>query len=215
MKKIILLTTIIALTSGAFAGGKYVKAVETEVVPIPTVIDPLPLYVGVGAIATFIQRDPCPCKPNGKDIKDHQFGTVLRVGWDFNQYVGVEARTFKTLGSDNFSEVKHYGIYMKPQYHIGEQVNIYALLGYGKTTIHYTNGILSCSMKKKGFSYGVGLEYDLSKDKSLGEYARDFDGQGDQEKGWGIWADFQHLLSNAGSTHTNSNVVTAGITYDF
>ena len=81
--------------------------------------------------------------------------------------------------------------------------------------IDYNNGVRNSSLKQNGFAYGAGMEYDLSADESLGEYARGFDGQGDQEKGWGLWIDFQHLLSNEGMTHTDSNIVTTGITYDF
>ena len=216
MKRTLLsVATMVALTGTSYAGGKAVAPVEAEVAPIPAVINPIPLYVGVGAIAAFIKRDPCPCAPNAPDIKDHRYGGIIRAGWDFNPYIGIEARALKTFGSDVFSKTEHYGLYLKPQYHVADKINVYALAGYGRTTIDYTNGVRSSTLKKNGFSYGIGMEYDLSSDESLGEYARAFDGQGDQEKGWGLWVDFQHLLTNEGLTHTDSNIVTVGITYDF
>ena len=216
MKRTILsIATIVTLSSTAFAGGKYVAPVEADVAPIPAVTNPIPLYVGIGAVAAFIKRDPCPCAPNAADIKDHRYGGIIRAGWDFNPYIGIEARGLKTFGSDTFSTTEHYGLYLKPQYHVADKINVYGLVGYGRTTIDYTNGVRSSTLKKNGFSYGVGMEYDLSADESQGEYARGFDGQGDQEKGWGLWIDFQHLLSNEGMTHTDSNIITVGITYDF
>ena len=209
------LAAVVALSTATFAGGKYVDAVEVEVASIPTVINPIPLYLGVGMVATFIQRDPCPCTPNDPDIKDHRYGIVTRVGADYNQYIGLEGRYLKTLGSDTFSNMEHYGLYLKPQYHIADKVNAYGLLGYGRTKIDYTNGKMSSTLKENTFSYGAGIEYDLTTDETLGEYSRGFDGQGNQEKSWGLWIDLQHLLSNAGMTHTDSNIITTGITYDF
>ena len=216
MKKIItLFAIIITLTVSSFAGGKAVSPAQSEVAPIPEIITPIPLYIGLGVIGSFIDRDPCPCKPHGKDLKDTEYGMVARVGFDYNQYIGIEGRYLKTFGTNVFSKVEHYGVYLKPQYHISDKTNVYGLLGYGKTNIYYTNGILNCIVKKKSFSYGLGFEYDLSSDKSEGEYRRKFDGEGNQEKGWGLWVDFQHLLNNEHKYHSNSNILSIGITYDF
>jgi len=211
------LTAIAAVSTQSMAGGKLVAPVEAPVVPIvvPSEVNPLPIYIGIGAIAAFINRDACPCSEDQSDIDDHRYGGIIRAGWDFNQYVGIEARALKTFGSDTFSTTEHYGLYLKPQYHVAEQANVYGLLGYGRTTVDYDNGIKSSHNPSNGFSYGVGFEYDLSTDASEGNYARGFDGQGDQEKGWGLWLDFQHLLSNEGPMHTDSNIITGGVTYDF
>lgn len=207
--------TMIAFTSTNYAGGKAVAPVMSEVAPILTEVSPNPIYIGIGGIAAFIKRDPCYCTPNGPDIKDHRYGGIFRAGFDFNPYIGIEARALRTFGNNAFSKTEHYGFYLKPQYPITDKINVYVLTGYGKTTVDYTNGLRNCLVKKNGFSYGVGMEYDLSLDENLGKYSRAFDGQGDQEKGWGLWIDFQHLLNNEGITHTDSNVVTVGVTYDF
>jgi len=215
MKKILItLSTIIAMTSNSFAGGKVVAPVEAAVVPIPALISPIPLYLGLGAVAAFIKRDGCACA-DGSAMKDRRFGGVLRAGYDFNDYIGIEARVLKTFGSNTFSTTEHYGLFLKPQYHLLDQMNVYGLLGYGRTTVDYTNGVKSSSNSKNGFSYGAGFEYDFTSEEDEGNYDRDFDGKGDQEKGWGMWVDVQHLLSNAGTMNTDSDVVTAGITYDF
>ncbi len=208
---------IIALSITSLAGGKAMSPVNSEVVPIVPpvpVISPWPIYVGLGLLAVGIERDPCPCAP-GDNIEDHRYGGIVRAGWDFNPYIGVEARALKTFGGTVFSETEHYGIYLKPQYHVTPQMNVYGLIGYGNTKIDYTNGVKSSTTDENGLSYGAGIEYDFTADISEGTYSRMFDGQGDQEKGWGVWVDVQHLLSNAGAVHTDSNIITAGITYDF
>jgi OOP family OmpA-OmpF porin len=215
MRKILSSIVILLLLTGSlYAGGKkYIAPAEAAVVPIPEIIDPWPIYVGVGLIALGLDRDPCLC--GEAETKDLRYGGMIRAGWDFNNYIGIEARALKTFENNVFSETEHYGLYLKPQYHIASQTNVYALLGYGRTIVDYTNGVRSSRTDEKGFSYGVGFEYDFGTDESEGSYSRVFDGQGDQEKGWGMWVDFQHLLSNAGPVHTDSNLVTAGITYDF
>ena len=215
-KIIITLSVMVVMTNTLCAGAaKMVAPAEAIVVPIPEVISPIPFYIGLGVIASFINRDACPCDPSGEGLKDLRYGSMMRVGYDFNNYFGIETRMLKTYGSNAFSEVTHYGLYAKPQYHISAAINIYALLGYGRTMVEYTNGILSSNNPKNGFSYGAGFEYDFGKESGLGTYNRVFDGQGNQEKGWGMWIDVQHLLTHDGPMHTNSNIITAGITYDF
>jgi len=215
MKKMTLSFTIaMTLTVTSFAGGKMVAPVDTVVEPIPETINPIPLYLGIGFLAAGLSRD-CPCADSSR-MKDMTYGALLRAGWDFNDYIGIEARALKGAMEDDFSQTTHYGIFLKPQYHIAEQFNIYGLLGYGRTTVDYDNKKGKTSkLNQNGFSYGVGLEYDLGSDDNLGEYSREFDGQGDQENGWGLWADYQHLLNNKGKFNTDSNIFSTGITYDF
>ena len=212
-KRITPLILGIALTCTSYAGGDLEAAVPAVVPIVPATINPVPIYIGLGLVAVAIDRDPCVC--GDTETKDLRYGNLLRLGWDYNNYVGIETRVLKTYGSDVFSKTEHYGLYLKPQYHVSEQMNIYALLGYGKTKVDYTNGIRSSTTDENAFSYGLGFEYDFGKDESLGTYSRPFDGQGDQEKGWGMWVDMQHLLNNGGAVHTTSNIMTAGITYDF
>ena len=212
-KIIISLTTVIALTTTSYAGGKYIVPAVAPIVPIPAVINPTPLYVGLGLITAGLSRD-CPCG-DGTRLKDTTYGGLIRVGWDITDYIGIEARGLKASLEKDFSETTHYGLFLKPQYHLSDAVNVYGLIGYGKTTVDYTCGGNSSELTKNGVSYGAGLEYDLFSDESLGQYSRIFDGQGDQEKGWGLWVDFQHLLYNEGVFNTDSNIVSAGITYDF
>ncbi len=205
----------LTILSFACAGGKVTAPVVAEVKPIPPIppkISPVPVYIGLGLVAAGVSKN-CACG-TGKRLKDLTYGSVMRLGYDFNNYFGIEARVLKTFLAKSFSTVTHYGLFLKPQYHISEQSNIYALLGYGHTVA--TGCKVKGDLSKNHFTYGAGLEYDFGREKPKnGIYSRPFDGQGDQEQGWGMWVDFQHMLGKEGVYKTNTNVATLGVTYDF
>lgn len=215
MKKtiqIMVLSSLIA-TSSLFGGGNIVPVVPIEE------IDPNPFYVGAGLVWTGISRD-CFCPPDQTTrLKDSTWGGIIRAGYDYNQYVGIEVRALQSsIESDWVDKTTHYGIFLKPMMPIDEQMNIYGLLGYGHTEVKTDCSFLKDEFTHDGFSYGIGLEYDLSdrdSDKEEGEYDRPFDGHGDQEKGWGLFIDYQNLMHNEGPDNFKSNIISFGITYDF
>ncbi len=186
------------LTASVLFAGKNVVPAETPVVPVLT---PWPFYIGLGLAMSNIDRDPCPCANGQTIISDHRYGAVLRVGVDFNEYLGLEARALKTLESNVFSETTHYGLYFKPQFAVSDRLRIYGLLGYGNTTIDYTNGIKSSTTDESGIAYGAGVEYALTKNA---------DGSG-----WGLWVDYSRLLKNKGAKHSTVDMATAGVVYHF
>jgi len=147
----------------------------------------------------------CPCAGAKKRLYDTtNFGGILRVGYDFNPFFGIEARFLRSQLAKNYATTTHYGIYAKPQVHISDAVNIYGLIGYGHTQVdckYKTNPIY----EGNGLSFGGGVEYDFAAG----------DGQGDAEEGWGAFVDYQNLLRDAGKLKVSSNVISAGITYDF
>jgi len=206
------LVSVIALGTSSYAGGKFVEPVEAPVAPIVDTINPLPLYVGLGLVAAAVSKD-CPCADADRQ-KDMTYGGLVRVGWDFNQYIGLEARYMNASMEKDFSTTTHYGIFAKPQYHITNQMNVYGLVGYGETRVEGC-ALNDGELKESGLSYGLGFEYDFGSDENLGQYNRMFDGQGDQEKGWGIWADYQNLFHNEGTYNVKTNIFSVGVTYDF
>ena len=215
-----ILTTLAALatmSSVAFAGGKVVAPVVAPVEPVPAFLTPSPIYVGLGLIWG---RFNGAC--GGSDecrYEDVTYGALLRVGYDFNRYFGVEGRGLGTfLGAQpNYGEeLRHLGVYAKPMYPIGDDINVYALLGYGWTQTKTSGNNLN-NINEGGLSAGIGLEYDLSDKKDDREedtlYKNGFNGQGDQEKGWGLFVDYQRLLIKTNTPHLD--VVSGGVTYDF
>ena len=188
-------------------------------VPLPTP-PPVPikdiktngLYVGIGISTAKFETS---CKSTGTGVcsksgTDKTTGIMGRVGYDVNQYIGVEARGIRTNWKSNGGKVKHVGVFLKPMIPVGDSTNVYALAGVAKTT---TQGRLQ-RVDSKSFAWGAGVEYDVSPDKAKdGRYNRKFDGHGDQEKGLGIFADYERLIQKSGSPDLDT--VNVGVTYDF
>ncbi|CAA6809786.1 MAG: Unknown protein [uncultured Sulfurovum sp.] len=184
----------------------------TPVVVMPPVVpaeaDVSPLYVGIGIVAARYDAK-CPTTPSGCTV-DKTGGVLVRAGYDFNKYMGIEARGLITTIKSNGGKIKHLGAFVKPMYPITEDLNIYALGGVAKTT---TQG----SMRRTdvtGLAFGAGVEYDLSEDKKKdARYDREFDGLADQEKGFGVFADYERLYYKENSPDLDA--VSVGVTYDF
>ena len=181
-------------------------------IPIPVQpinnITPLGLYVALGL--TGARYEPsCGCVGTG-DI-DKTAGIIGRVGYDFNQFVGLEARGIRTNWKSGGGKFKHYGAFLKPMYPVSNAINIYGLAGLAATK---TEGVGRQLTDANGFAWGAGLEYDFGSDHAKeGRYSRAFDGYGDQESGWGLFADYERLLQKSGSPDLDA--ISAGITYDF
>lgn len=207
MRKSILLSlvTVGVLTTSSFAGGDLLP-VEPENIQRQAI----PIYIGAG-LATG--------RYASSNYEDVTYGAMLRLGYEFNQYVGFELRymaTFWDEGNLHGQELEHFGLFFKPMIPLNDNFNLYGLLGYGWTQTT-TSDKLDIAMDDNGFSAGFGLEYDLSDkrddyDRNI-YYPEGFDGQGDQEMGWGLFVDYQRLLID--SNIPDLDVVSAGVTYDF
>ena len=191
----------------------YIKPKPT---PIPVVVKPKKristngFYAGLG-ISGVRYKDSCHCKKGVKVInKDTTYGVMGRVGYDFNQYIGVEARGSKTDWKSDGSKVEHIGVYAKPMLPITNSTNLYGLIGVARTKVRGSMPHLD----NDGLALGGGVEVDLSKDSPKdGIYSRDFDGEGDQEKGLGVFVDYERMVAK---THApRLHAVSAGVTYDF
>lgn len=187
--------------------------VKEAVVPPPAPkpiknIDPNGFYAGLG-IATAQYKTNCDatCAKSGKD---KTVGVMARVGYDFNQYIGLEARGLRTDWKDNGGKVQHAGIFVKPMLPIGDATNLYGLVGMAKTT---TKGTLQRT-NAESLALGAGVEVDLTQDNPKeGRYGRAFDGKGDQEQGVGLFVDYEKMVVKSGAPDLDA--VSAGVTYDF
>ncbi len=199
---------------------EYVAPPEPTPTPMPTpapvVVKPKKrvsangFYVGLG-ISGVRYKDSCHCKKGVKVTnKDTTYGVMGRVGYDFNQYIGVEARGSKTDWQSDGTKVEHIGVYAKPMLPITNNTNLYGLIGVAKTKVRGSMPHLDSD----GLAVGGGVEVDLSKDiPKDGIYSRDFDGEGDQEKGLGLFIDYERMVAK---THApRLHAVSAGVTYDF
>ncbi len=215
MKRVLKSTVsvMVLLSTCMYAGGKGVALAETPVASVPEDISSW--YLGAGLVA--LKFHSCG---NSCSYEDLTYGAMLRGGYDFNEYFGVEARGMRTfLDEGPFGGVplQHVGLYAKPQYPVSERLNMYGLLGYGYTENLGNGARLNYFDNDHGFSAGVGLEYDLSDREGDfiddAHYDRKFDGYADQGKGWNLFVDYQRLLIK--SDVPDMDAVSVGLRYDF
>jgi OOP family OmpA-OmpF porin len=186
-----------------------VAKVKAEPVPVPVKnIVANGFYAGLGISgARYKTNCSSGCSQSGED---NTAGVMGRVGYDFNQYIGLEARGIKNNWKADGGKVEHAGIFVKPMLPVADTVNVYGLIGVAKTK---TDGHLQ-KTDTDSLALGAGVEVDLSKDTPKeGRYNRTFDGQGDQEKGVGVFLDYERMVVKSGSPDLDA--VSAGVTYDF
>jgi len=170
-------------------------------------INPSGFYVGLGITGSRYDSN-CNCPK--KSSTENSVAILGRVGYDFNPYIGIEARGIKSIAKDDGASITHTGLFLKPMLPIGNITNIYALLGTSKTK---TTGTLT-QVNAEGLAIGGGIEVDLSKDTpKKGRYSRPFDGKGNQEKGIGLFLDYERLVVKKNAPDLDT--LSAGITYDF
>jgi len=165
MKRVVLALVALGVLSNANAGGHIIENIGgVESVEQESLFSNS-FYVGMGiGIGSLRSYDY-----DTNNIVD----TYLKFGYDYNDYIGIEARVAKGLTSGD--ELKHnysYGVYLKPQYPISEQVKVYGLLGYATSKMTYEFeekevGISNNYTKQSQFSYGVGVDYKFDKDWSV------------------------------------------------
>ena len=203
MRKIVLsVAALAATTTLSFAGGDIVPVYEPVVAPEAIQYDSVPVYVGMGFNRGVYNYSKC----SNCDYEDTTYGITLRAGYEFNQYVGIEARyvgTFWDADDLGGQELQHVGLYVKPMMPIGNSLNIYGLVGYGLTTTSTGgNGNLE-EVDDNGFAAGLGLEFDINPE----------DAEGSLESGFGLFVDYQRLLIK--SDVPDMDVISAGVTFDF
>jgi len=197
------------------------SAVKSIPIPVPVPLADIAVngfYAGIGISAAKFKTN-CKCSTGGTGTgggstlqsgSDKTAGIMGRIGYDMNQYIGVEARGIRTNWKSDGGKIKHVGVFVKPMYPVGEATNLYALAGVAKTT---TQGKLQ-RVDSSSFAWGAGVEYDISHDSAKnGRYNRAFDGHGDQEQGLGVFADYERLIQKSGSPDLDT--VNVGLTYDF
>ena len=165
------------------AGGD--KMIAPATTPVE-VVDPSSWYLGAGLVrATF-----SACN-RGCTYEDITYGVMIRGGYDFNDYFGIEARFIYTfLGEGPFggAPLMHAGVFLKPQFPLGERINLYGLLGYGYTKNLGNGARLRYFDDGWGFSAGIGMEYRLSEKKRATDTEHTSNGE------WRLFIEYQKLL---------------------
>jgi len=164
---------VVSLSSFGVAGG------NVSSLPVPVVIeaDNSGFYIG-GTIA-YQRTYATDSTWFGKAVsQDETGGLGLLGGYDFNEYVAIEARITTSVFEEDYAEVTTYGIYVKPQYPVTEDFKIYALLGYGNVTVDATDAgsnefgavpsiVGNTLMDESGFQWGLGVAYAVTEEIDL------------------------------------------------
>ncbi len=181
MKKITLsLAAIIATGTFAFGGGDIAPVLEPVIETPPMVVAEeeaidTGLYLGLGY--SLLRSE----SKYGQNSLAHDYSAVMaQAGYKFNEYIAVEGRywygfgeALEKLNRNVFgqfdSEATAWGIYAKPMYPVTEELDVYALVGYGASSVNGTklvNGTVM-DIEVLGFSWGLGLSYAFTENFSL------------------------------------------------
>jgi opacity protein-like surface antigen len=183
MKKLTLsIATIVAMSSFGFAGGDIEPLVEPKVnVPeVKTVVAPTHssagFYVGI-AYAYGMEGDrSANYMPSGALAADDgawEVAGMILAGYQINDFFAVEGRFTSSLDDFKYNDqditdydLTNAAIYAKVMYPVQDVVTMYALLGYGQTTID-DKGVADNEYETDGLQWGVGASYSVNKNLSV------------------------------------------------
>lgn len=179
-----------------YAGGNF-KGEDNlqQVVPVEEANYYLGVGIGAAGVTSFIYNT------------DVVANVTLKAGYDFSEYMGIELRASTGVtDGDNLGYDYSYGVYVKPQYSITQELKVYALLGYAKTKITLDPVVAAAAgvlpyTTQNGFSFGAGFDYQINKD-------------------WSVYVDATRLIDKSrvilGKRYdTTVDSVTFGVTYHF
>lgn len=127
-------------------------------------------YIGIGGVVAQYDTN-CKCSNSTLSGTDKTGGFIAKAGYEFNQYIGIEARGIKTMIKEDGGEIEHVGVFLKPSYPVSENTSIYGLVGWAKTE---TSGTLR-KTDVDGLAFGAGLDYAVAENVSLfADYERLF-----------------------------------------
>jgi len=197
------LVAIAALTTMSFAGGDIIEpvfATETDIIvpiepipkpveipqpPVPEIV--IPPVVAVVAPKFYVAGGLTDVAVNASDTanffsdkvgQDRQIGFTGRLGYDFMDFLGAELRGTYGIAKDNGSRFKQVGAYLKPNYSVTDDINLYGLLGASKTNADATS--------QTGFSYGGGLDYGVADNISIFTDVVNYMKKSDTASQWGL-----------------------------
>jgi len=189
VKPIVSCIVLIGINMSLYAGGdKNIIPTATPVVPVEAV-DFSGWYIGAGLV--WAKFGACESSCTYEDVT---YGLMMRGGYDFNRYIGIEGRYIYTSfgkGSLGGTPLMHAGVFLKPQLSLGERINLYGLLGYGYTKNLGNRGRLNYFDNGWGFSAGVGLEYRFLSEKSTDTPKKNNDATRTE---WRLFVEYQRLL---------------------
>jgi opacity protein-like surface antigen len=177
------LAAVAALNSALFAGGSISTPPVVPVVP-PVVEEnsQSDWYIGAGIVYGRTYSTDSSWFDDTVETQDETGGLVGIIGYNYNEYIGVEGRLSQTFWERDYSDVTTWSIFLKPQYRFWEKdpssdeyddgyFTIYGLIGFGNSYVEGTDGDNNAPaapdvigkeiMDETGFQWGFGLSYTL------------------------------------------------------
>ena len=176
-KNIVTFSALVAISSSLFAGGNVV--VIAPVVEEPVVVDNSSFYIGL-ALSAVSARDSAVSLDFSTTPGQERLGNVtFQAGYNFNEYVAVEGRYTTSFTHEDIIEMDGWSLFVKPQYPVTEDFNIYALLGFGGVNLDSVTASV-VDVDDTGFQWGLGANYDITENIAIfADYtnlANDMDG---------------------------------------
>jgi len=202
MKKIVLsVWAVAAMSSFGFAGGD-MKDVEPAVVPVVEVVEAEKnFYVGLG-LSALSTRDGSLNFFSEEHGQDRTGNLTFLAGYEFNPYMAVEGRYSTYIAEEDVLNSDTWGIYVKPQYPVNEDVKVYALVGFGGMTVDGVDGG-DIDVDDTGFQWGLGASYAMTGTVS-------------------VFVDYVSIASDMGADSwggtpedVDADAITLGATYNF
>jgi len=169
MKKILLsIAALTAINGFAMAGG--------DIVPVAQEIDDTGWYAGVGIAYDNVYSDTQRWFNDATDTQDELGSPVGIIGYDFNEYIGVEGRIGKSFFKEDYADLTRYSLFLKPHYRFRDRndlsddsgyFSVYGLLGFGYVKVKGENGNIPAHpdvigktiLSDTSFQWGLGLSY--------------------------------------------------------
>jgi opacity protein-like surface antigen len=159
MKKLTFsIAALAAIGTFAVAGG--------DIAPVEPVVDTPVVIESTGNFYMGIAYGYIKAEEKLNSIKwlDDSFDDLmLQAGYNFNQYVALEARYWIGISDVSIAggdvSLDSFGIYVKPQYPVTQELNLYGLLGYATSEF---DGSTVNGDNLDGFSWGLGASYDVT-----------------------------------------------------
>ena len=150
-----------------------------KVNPPVVVAKPLGFYLAAGLTDIAVNATDRANLFTDKKNQDRQIALTGKLGYDFMKYLGAELRGTYGVAKDSGSKFKQFGAYLKPNYDVTDDINLYGLLGASKSNMHRTGN-------ETGFSFGAGLDYDIADKISIFTDVVDYMNKSKANSQWGL-----------------------------
>jgi opacity protein-like surface antigen len=174
---------VVPAPAPAPAPAPVVKAAPVVVAPV--VAEALGLYIAGGITDVASRDDDRSNLFSDEKDQDRQVGLTARLGYDFMDNLGAELRgtvgvSEENEGMDSFQQI---GAYLKPNYDITEELNLYGLVGASSANLADPQDMDS---QESGLSYGLGLDYAVSDKISVFTDVLNYLKKSDTNSLWGL-----------------------------